>query len=452
LLTLCKTTPLFFFLQLKKIFSTEKENITFAVVMNEPKPILAFENTQSFDYYNYVIDNLVFEEAQSVVYDSYYYEKEIDSAHTIRHYHYIYGNYGVVALHIATPTTDSMYYIHTDHLGSYCAITDANKEVRQRITFDPWGNPRIDDWQTGFALTFRGFTGHEHYPFFKIINMNGRLYDPVIGRYFSPDNFVQTPEFTQGFNRYSYCLNNPLKYIDPSGQTWYDVNGNRRFIDDGIDNMIIEISKRQFNRLERKFNNVRNYEKYRDKLAEINGYTTKTTFGNFKEMSKNGSGVEMLPGIDVHWHRPEGQSYSEWSKTNTVLNNVKSGVNLETYILIGAAKTAMTEVANDAQALKGLGNFAKWTGYLGAGANVLISSYQAVYAPTWYEATGHVFDGGMSIVGSLGIYGLGLNLYYNNVIKNYPEIQKSVNQQLIDRSDMMQKGFIPIGHPGFPFR
>ena len=58
----------------------------------------------------------------------------------------------------------------------------------------------------------RGFTGHEHYTDLNIINMNGRLYDPVIARFFSPDNFVQAPDFTQSYNRYSYCLNNPLQY------------------------------------------------------------------------------------------------------------------------------------------------------------------------------------------------------------------------------------------------
>jgi len=42
----------------------------------------------------------------------------------------------------------------------------------------------------------RGFTGHEHYADLGIINMNGRLYDPVIARFFSPDNFVQAPGFT----------------------------------------------------------------------------------------------------------------------------------------------------------------------------------------------------------------------------------------------------------------
>ena len=48
--------------------------------------------------------------------------------------------------------------------------------------------------------------------------MNGRLYDPVVGRFLSPDNYVQLPDFTQNFNRYSYALNNPLKYTDPDGE------------------------------------------------------------------------------------------------------------------------------------------------------------------------------------------------------------------------------------------
>ncbi|MBK7480198.1 MAG: hypothetical protein IPI69_11090 [Bacteroidales bacterium] len=64
----------------------------------------------------------------------------------------------------------------------------------------------------------RGFTGHEHLPWFNLINMNGRLYDPLTAQFLSPDNYVQLPDFTQNFNRYSYCLNNPLKYSDPDGE------------------------------------------------------------------------------------------------------------------------------------------------------------------------------------------------------------------------------------------
>ncbi len=78
------------------------------------------------------------------------------------------------------------------------------------------------DWtagQDGTSFSFRrGFTGHEHYDRFRIINMNARLYDPVIGRFFSPDPQVQNPFSTQGLNRYTYCGNNPVMYIDENGE------------------------------------------------------------------------------------------------------------------------------------------------------------------------------------------------------------------------------------------
>ena len=61
-------------------------------------------------------------------------------------------------------------------------------------------------------LLGRGYTGHEHLDWFGLINMNARLYDPSLGRFLSPDPHVQAPDFSQNFNRYSYCLNNPLKY------------------------------------------------------------------------------------------------------------------------------------------------------------------------------------------------------------------------------------------------
>ena len=56
---------------------------------------------------------------------------------------------------------------------------------------------------------------------FGLVNMNGRLYDPTLGRFLSPDNYVQEPGNSQSFNRYSYCLNNPLKYTDPSGEAFW---------------------------------------------------------------------------------------------------------------------------------------------------------------------------------------------------------------------------------------
>ena len=91
-------------------------------------------------------------------------------------------------------------------------------------SYDAWGNHRnpanwnLEDFSS--ALGIRGYTGHEMLPHFQLINMNGRMYDPVIGRVLSPDNIVQNLTNAQSFNRYSYCLNNPLKFIDPTGEKW----------------------------------------------------------------------------------------------------------------------------------------------------------------------------------------------------------------------------------------
>jgi len=55
--------------------------------------------------------------------------------------------------------------------------------------------------------------------------MNGRMYDPLVGRFLSPDPYVQVLDFSQSFNRYSYCLNNPLIYTDPDGEFFFAAVG-----------------------------------------------------------------------------------------------------------------------------------------------------------------------------------------------------------------------------------
>ena len=67
---------------------------------------------------------------------------------------------------------------------------------------------------------------HEHLDEFQVINMNARLYDPVIGRFLSPDRYVADPSYSQDFNRYSYARNNPLIYTDPDGEwAWLVIAG-----------------------------------------------------------------------------------------------------------------------------------------------------------------------------------------------------------------------------------
>ena len=95
----------------------------------------------------------------------------------------------------------------------------------QELSYNAWGLLRNPATQVAYApdtepvlFLGRGYTGHEHLPWFGLINMNARLYDPALGRFLSPDPYVQMPDFTQNFNRYSYCLNNPLRYVDENGE------------------------------------------------------------------------------------------------------------------------------------------------------------------------------------------------------------------------------------------
>ena len=67
--------------------------------------------------------------------------------------------------------------------------------------------------------------------------MNARLYDPVIGRFFSPDPVIQDYEATQTLNRYSYCQNNPVNRVDVDGRLdeWVEIEGEMKYDDRVID-------------------------------------------------------------------------------------------------------------------------------------------------------------------------------------------------------------------------
>jgi RHS repeat-associated protein len=153
------------------------------------------------------------------------YEKETDANGT-RHLHYISGGDGLAAIYIKYGTgEDSLYYVMKDHLGSLVGLINSESGHVFRQSFDAWGRERNpEDWTyTDIPDDFpiaRGYTGHEHLKWFGLINMNGRMYDAGLCRFLSPDPYVQMAGFTQNFNRYTYCLNNPLLFTDPSGYKW----------------------------------------------------------------------------------------------------------------------------------------------------------------------------------------------------------------------------------------
>jgi RHS repeat-associated protein len=115
--------------------------------------------------------------------------------------------------------SDKTLFFHTDNLGSVDTITDQTGAVTHQ-TFDPFGAPVA---VPSAELTRAGFTGHQHDNDLGLIDMNGRVYDPLAGRFVSADPVTQAPYWSQGINRYSYVFNDPINNTDPSGFfSWSD--------------------------------------------------------------------------------------------------------------------------------------------------------------------------------------------------------------------------------------
>jgi RHS repeat-associated protein len=129
-----------------------------------------------------------------------------------------------VGLRIAppSPATASWQMYVSDYQGSIAVVTDALGAVVQSMSYDAWGRARQPDGteDPGGAITrptSRGYTGHEHLPGVSLVNMNGRMYDPEVGQFLSPDPVTSNVYKPQALNKNSYVYNNPLYYTDPTG-------------------------------------------------------------------------------------------------------------------------------------------------------------------------------------------------------------------------------------------
>ena len=125
----------------------------------------------------------------------------------------------------------NLYNIGRDYLGNINIIADSDGQLVAEYSYDPWGrlrNPEtLEIYLPGEEPELflgRGFAGHEHLTWFGLINMNARLYDPLVGRFLSADPYAYQDSATPGYNRYSYALNNPLRYVDPDGEFFLDIH------------------------------------------------------------------------------------------------------------------------------------------------------------------------------------------------------------------------------------
>jgi len=209
------------FPQAEPSFPTAELSVTYT----DFKKIATLTEKNKYYVLTYGVDDerrmSVYKESGVTKFTRYYlgnYEEEVDNINnTTKKIHYLSG----AILIQETGKPDKFYYSYADYQGSLIALTDKDGNLIERYAYDPWGARRNpDNWAEKDSRTSwlvnRGYTGHEHLDAFGIINMNGRVYDPLTAMFFSPDPVLDANNWLS-YNRYEYCLGNPFKYTDPSG-------------------------------------------------------------------------------------------------------------------------------------------------------------------------------------------------------------------------------------------
>jgi RHS repeat-associated protein len=136
---------------------------------------------------------------------------------------------GVATLYIFAGNTrivkiagSNKHYFHKDHLGSSTKTSDGNGVGVETTEYMPFGPMRE---HSGTVMSNYKYTDQELDPETGLYFYGARYYDPIIGRFISADTIVQNFSDPQTLNRYSYCINNPLVYRDPSGHFFWVIAG-----------------------------------------------------------------------------------------------------------------------------------------------------------------------------------------------------------------------------------
>ena len=179
-----------------------------------PEQQRVFKKEATFNGLSEVVEN-----GESTIYLGKYYEQITSADGNITHRYTIETGGNTIQIERADNSSfDQPKYLLADNLGSSNVILNALGEVEQRLAFDPWGmRLNVGDQSAVNSITNRGYTGHETDDETGLINMNARVYDPYIGRFLSADPVLPDAGDMQSYNRYAYVSNNPLKYVDPTG-------------------------------------------------------------------------------------------------------------------------------------------------------------------------------------------------------------------------------------------
>jgi RHS repeat-associated protein len=131
------------------------------------------------------------------------------STQTVRKYYSLAGST------FAMSDNGVMKYLLSDHLGSTVAVTDAAGTLLEESRYMPFGEVRND--VSGVTSTDKTYTGQKSIPDTGLMDYKARMYDPLLGRFIQPDTIVPGAGNPQAWNRYSYVINNPIKFVDNNG-------------------------------------------------------------------------------------------------------------------------------------------------------------------------------------------------------------------------------------------
>ncbi|HEY6970180.1 MAG TPA: RHS repeat-associated core domain-containing protein, partial [Candidatus Angelobacter sp.] len=145
---------------------------------------------------------------------------ERHETHSVRHIHLANGLIASEKIMSGAPVSSTVVYYLTDHHGTVVLATDATGKAIQNQRYSPFGSPLM-------ASELDRYLGREKDTETGLVHLGARYYAPALGRFISPDWFVlenpsKPARMPQGFNLYSYSINNPLAFKDPGGM-WFFV-------------------------------------------------------------------------------------------------------------------------------------------------------------------------------------------------------------------------------------
>jgi RHS repeat-associated protein len=143
------------------------------------------------------------------------YEKDVAGGQVRKYYYFPSTRLRTGAgQRVALRKAGVLQYVLGDHLGSTSVVLNDDGTVDSEARYYPYGVTR---WSSGTLPTDYRFTGERLEQSLDIYVMGARWFDPSLARWISVDTLVPEPDDPQSFNRYSFVLGSPLRYVDPTG-------------------------------------------------------------------------------------------------------------------------------------------------------------------------------------------------------------------------------------------